>query len=769
MVGLAGFQLSHGYTKLEPLLYLQGLVVELVPFLLTAVLAFFLQVVLDHRLAGYLVMIVYLVGRGALGALHFDHHLYRYAGVPPAPYSDLNGWGHFRAPLAWFSLYWSLAAALLLCLAYAAYVRGGDRSRKQRWAEARRRLRGNAGRLAAVCLAAFAAVGGFVFWNTNVRNEYVPSDEAVRRQAEYERRYAQHRDVPQPRVTAVKTSVDIFPAERRARIAGTYRLVNRTEAPMAALHVGLSPRMVRRRYDLPPHRVEVDDRRLGHSIYALESPLLPGQEMDFGFEVEVVNPGFVNAGPDNSVVENGTFIQSRQFPTLGYVDQREIADPAERRRQGLPSARRKPGADDTKARLRNDLAPDADWLSFEARVSTAADQTAIAPGRLKREWTEGERRHFHYVMDSPIPKFFAFLSARYAVRRDSWNDVAIEVLYHPGHEYNLDRMIDATKKSLAYLTESFSPYQHRLVRIVEFPRYARLAASFPTTIPFSESIGFIARLDGEDAIDYPFYVTAHEVAHQWWGYQVLGADVEGATLLSESMAQYSALMILEREYGPSKMRRFLRYELDRYLSGRGAERVEERPLARVDDQPYIHYSKGSLAFYALQDQIGEATLNAALKRYLASVRFAPPPYTVSRDLLAFVSEATPKEKQPLLEDLFSHITLFDNRVTEATSRPLADGRHQVTLVARARKLRADGQGVETEAPLDDWIDVGVFGARSGTADEAVLYLQKHHLTGPELQVELTVDALPARAGLDPYHKLIDRAPDDNVRAVTRAR
>jgi ABC-type transport system involved in multi-copper enzyme maturation permease subunit len=764
MVGLAGFQLAHGYTKLEPLLYLQGLVVELVPFLLTAALALFIQVVLDHKLAGYVVMILYLVSRGALSALHFDHNLYQYAGVPQAAYSDLNGWGHFTAPFFWFSLYWSLGAGVLLCLTYGAYVRGGDRSRAWRWAEARRRLRGTAGRLAAALALAFLFVGAFVFWNTNVRNEYVPSDEAVRRQAEYERLYVRYRDLPQPRITAVKTEVDIFPAERRARLGGTYRLVNRTAEPIASLHVNLPPRIVRHRYDLPPHRVRVDDRKLGHAIYELESPLLPGQEIVFGFEIEIRNPGFVNAGPDNSVVENGTLIQSRHFPSLGYVDHREIADPAERRRQGLPPARRKPSADDPKARLRNDLAPDADWLDFEARVSTSADQIAIAPGALQREWTEGGRRFFHYVMESPIPKFFAFLSGRYAVRRDKWKGVAIEVYHHPGHEYNLDRMIDATRKSLDYLTENFSPYQHRLVRIVEFPRYVRLAASFPTTIPFSESIGFIARLDGEDAIDYPFYVTAHEVAHQWWGYQVLGADVQGATLLSESMAQYSALMIMEREYGPEKMRRFLRYELDRYLSGRGAERVEEVPLERVEDQPYIHYSKGSLAFYALKDQIGEEALNATLKRYVASVRFAPPPYTISRDLLAFVAAATPKEKQGLLDDLFSTITLFDNQMVEATSRPLPDGKHQVRLVARTRKLRADGKGVESETPLDDWIDVGVF-ASSREADGPVLYFRKHHVSGRELRLDVTVERPPARAGIDPYNKLIDRTPGDNVRAV----
>ena len=90
-------------------------------------------------------------------------------------------------------------------------------------------------------------------------------------------------------------------------------------------------------------------------------------------------------------------------------------------------------------------------------------------------------------------------------------------------------MIASVKASLDYFTKHFSPYQHRQVRIVEFPRYAAFAQSFPNTIPYSEGIGFIAKVDPDDPddIDYPYYVTAHEVAHQWWAHQIIGADVQG--------------------------------------------------------------------------------------------------------------------------------------------------------------------------------------------------------------------------------------------------
>ena len=122
-------------------------------------------------------------------------------------------------------------------------------------------------------------------------------------------------------------------------------------------------------------------------------------------------------------------------------------------------------------------------------------------------------------------------------------------------------MVKATKASLDYYEENFSPYQFRQLRIMEFPRtYGSFAQSFANTVPFSETIGFIAKVDEDDTygVDYPFSVTSHEVAHQWWAHQVIGADVRGSTLLSESMSEYSSLKVLEKERGKDQMRVFLK-------------------------------------------------------------------------------------------------------------------------------------------------------------------------------------------------------------------
>ena len=130
-------------------------------------------------------------------------------------------------------------------------------------------------------------------------------------------------------------------------------------------------------------------------------------------------------------------------------------------------------------------------------------------------------------MDAPIWPYVSFQSARYAVANDRWNDVALQVFYHPPHDFNVARMIEASKKSLDYFTREFSPYQYQQFRILEFPAYETFAQSFPNTIPYSEGIGFIADLTDDKYIDYVFYVTAHELAHQWWGHQIVGRRAQG--------------------------------------------------------------------------------------------------------------------------------------------------------------------------------------------------------------------------------------------------
>lgn len=215
--------------------------------------------------------------------------------------------------------------------------------------------------------------------------------------------------------------------------------------------------------------------------------------------------------------------------------------------------------------------------------------------------------------------------------RKKWNGIDLEVYYDKEHAYNVPNMLNSMQKSLEYYTANFGPYYHKQCRIIEFPRYADFAQAFPGTMPFSEGIGFIIDLRDvtKDDIDQVFYVVAHEMGHQYWAHQVTGANMQGSEMMSEGFAQYSALMVMEKEYGKNKMKKFLEYEMNSYLRGRSSEFEGENPLMKTESQQYIHYNKASIVMYYLKEMIGEKNVNQALKNLVTSYAYKNPPYPTS--------------------------------------------------------------------------------------------------------------------------------------------
>lgn len=763
-------QLGRGYTSIEPLLYLKTLALGSVLYVLMGGMALALQVLSNNKFLGYALLMLVLIGQSVLSMLDYTQNLYTFGGWPNAPYSDMNGFGHFLPGQLWFQGYWGVFLLALLLLYSAFWPRGVGHGLRRRVRLALRRLRSPTGAALAVTLLGFAAVGGWLYWSTNVHNSFLSPEQQLDLQARYERDYRKYKDLPQPRIIAVDNHVDLHPETQSVLIDATWTVRNTHSTPISEVHIGMQGRTGDRslvQVDLGGQTLTLHDIPAGYRIYRLHTPVQPGQERVFRFRVDQHPHGLTAEQAQTELVANGSFFNNTLLPWFGYNPRTEISDRNDRRKRGLGEPTRMPKLEDQAARANTYVSDDADWLDFASTVCTAPDQIALAPGYLQQEFQRNGRRCFRYVMDRPMLNFYAYLSARWQVRKARYKDIPIEIYYDPKHPYNVQRMIESVQKSLAYYEANFSPYQHHQVRIIEFPGYARFAQSFANTIPYAESIGFIADLRDKNDIDYVFYVTAHEVAHQWWAHQVIGANVQGATMLSESLAQYSALMVMEREYGRSHMRRFLKYELDRYLEGRGGESIEELPLYRVEDQQYIHYRKGSLAFYRLREEIGEQALNRALQRFLAAKAFEQPPYTTSAELLQTIRAEAPPDQQGLITDLFEKITFYDNRVVSAQARKRPDGRYEVTVQTHAAKLQADGKGKEHAVPLDDWIEVAIYGVpASENAPAPVLALQRQHVTSTAPSFTMTVDRLPIEAGFDPDNKLIDRVPADNRKPVT---
>jgi ABC-2 type transport system permease protein len=528
-------------------------------------------------------------------------------------------------------------------------------------------------------------------------------------------------------------------------------------------------------FDRPSHQLSSSPRDL-YTIYAFDQPLAPGEKVNLTFNTGRTPRGFMDGSERPELAYSGTFFDASYFPSIGYTSRMEITDPRRRREEHLGPVSELPHRGDPAGSRTNLFTQDSDWISFHTVVSTSEDQIALAPGYPQRDWIQNGRHYYEYNMgDVRILDFFAYVSARYNVQRQVYNGVAgpvsIEVYSAPAHPYDVDDMVASTKAGLAYYEKNFSPYQFRQFRILEFPRYRTFAQSFPNTVPFSE-FGFIGRVQNpEDDIDLTYFVTAHELAHQWWSHQLIGARAEGSNMMSESLAEYSALRVMQKKYGDDQMRKFLRHELDGYLRGRSQESRHEPPLALVQREPYVWYQKGSLVLYALSDYIGEDKLNLALHNFLLQYRYKNAdnsqsgPYPDTRQLVAALRAQTPPELQYYIMDAFESIVLYDNKGLSATVSELPGKKYKVTLTVQARKLKSDGNGVETPMPLNDYIDIGLF---TGKKDhEKALYLKKEKFTQQKQTFEILVDQMPARGGIDPQNKLIDRVADDNMIDTTK--
>jgi hypothetical protein len=703
------------------------------------------------------------------GPLNVATNLVQFAGTPNVVHSDLFGDAPYRAAWTWYAFYWLLFCGLLAVLTVMFWPRG----KQDRWAGRRRnaaqRFHGGWITATLICALAFASTGGWIWYNTAVVNRVVGPKTLQRRQAEYEKAYKQYENTPQPRVRGVKYAIDVYPESRNIVMRGEQTIQNPFAQSVGEIHFTIDPNYATD-IDIPGTSLIQDDQKLYYRMYRFDSPLQPNEIRTMHFTVKSKNRGFENDLSTVELVQNGTFFNNTIGPVIGYEPQRQLSDPNDRKKFGLKEI-------DLMPRLERNCTDDcretylgghSDWVDVQTVISTAPDQLAIAPGSLLRQWEENGRRYFEYKLDHQSLNFYSFMSARYDVAREDWNGIKLEVYYDRQHPWNVPRMMNSLKKSLDYYTKNFGPYFHKEARIIEFPRVARFAQAFPGTMPYSESIGFIANINKPDDIDFVFYVVAHEMGHQWWAHQVIGARMEGATLLSETMAQYSALMVMEKEYGRDAMRKFLKYEMDNYLRSRGAERLKERPLLTVEaNQGYIHYRKGSVVLYYLKEMIGEEAVNRALRKVIQQYAYAQPPYPTSYALVDALREQAPPELQYLIKDLFEDITIFSNRTLDATAHPRADGKYDVTVKVEARKYKADAKGNETEVPINDYIEIGAFakpakGKKYGDA----LHRERVHITQNESQFTFVTDSWPEKAGIDPFVLLIDRVPDDNTKSVS---
>jgi ABC-type transport system involved in multi-copper enzyme maturation permease subunit len=755
--GMATQALNH-YYDFEPGQYVEMLFgLQLAEYVLFAVLVFLVHTAVNQKYLGLLVSLLAYLWLVVAPFLGVEHKLLVYSASPEWSFTDMRGFGGTIGPWAWFKLYWAAWALFLAVAARLLWVRGRESGLGARMLIARLRLTGATLGVAGMAVGLIVILGGFIAYNTNVLNEYVTDDELVQRRADYERQYGKYEGIPQPVRAATNLRIEIHPRRRAATIHGSYRLVNRAAVPIDSVHVEpafyVSTRVT---FDRAFSQVVADDK-LGHDIYALKEPLQPGDSLTLDFDVQLERRGFRNTGTRASgagiaILENGTYFTSGALPVIGYQPLRELWSAEDRRKFGLPRQVTLPPPADIDPSVAAGAA-----ATFEAIVGTDGDQVAVAPGELRRSWSEGARRYFQYASDVPIVGMDVFFSSRYAVHRERWNGVDVQVFLHPGHAKHRDRLLRSVRASLDYYSAQFGPYPYRFLQVVEQPGdFLGMGVDGSGVVTGGE--GFFLLDPKGDGFDMIFEVAAHEMGHQWWGVQLKPAFAEGGGVISESLAWYSAMQLVKHVKGREALRRFMKFMRE---PNPWPQIRTGLPLLRAMD-PWANYRKGPYAMHALSEYVGEAQVNRAL-RTLVEKKVSSLATTL--DMYRELQAVTPDSIEPLLHDLFEVNAFWTFDTKRATAVRTQTGAWQVTFDVEARKVVVDSAGKETEVPMNEWVELGVFAAAEpGEALGKPLYVEKHRIRSGRQTITVTASEKPARGGIDPYN-LLDWDEGDNIEAI----
>lgn len=777
------YQFSHGVYHIDWSHYfLQLFVFDIFDSMCLAVLSMFFQIIINNKFIAYFVSSILIVAESFIKEwIDISSNLFSISpSLPGDVFSDFYGYGIYKTSTFAFMGYWILIYSIIAYISYLLFVRGKMNTVKERWAELRNRFR--VSKFGFIGLFFITLLyGGFMYYQTKMVNTYFSKKETLERNAYYEKNFKKLENYPAPKVVHLDYKINLYPKNRKYDVTAKMHLVSTSDTIIDKIYIN---------NDLSfPYDIKISGAKLIASdkkstvdfqTYQFEKPLHRGDSITIDYVYKEFYQGIENEIKNKRLLTNGTFLDFGSFtPMIGYQNDLEIGDKSDREKYKLPvKAEGMPELERNCSKKCNKdyIGGMSDWATIHTVISTSDDQTAIAPGTMMKNWKENDRNYFEYNLSQPSKFFFSIVSGTFEVMRDTTRGVKCEVYYLAEHKYNVAEMMKALKKSIAYYSDHFGKYYHTEARIIEFPQFSGFAQAFPGTMPYSEGIGFTANLvENPKDINGIFHVVAHEMAHQWWAHQVTGAKMQGATVLSESLAEYSSLKLLDREYGLDMTTKFLKESNNGYIFSRAQETKKESALFQVDNQDYIHYQKGSVVLYAIQQLLGESKMNQALQNIIHKYAYQNPPYPTSYALLDEIYALTPDSLKETVKDGLERIIIFHTDIKSAKTKQLADKSYETTLdfsliknsidpnAKQSQKIKDIAIGQSKEAPIRDYFDIGLY----QKSDDKIRYgtkisVQGFYLTKKDNSIKIVSKVKPDKIVLDPYFLHIHKDPEDNI-------
>ena len=747
------FQLSQQYYNIDLFIYLSLYYYAGVPILLITLLTLFLQRFATTKSLGLLFGFGVFFANIFVKAAIFEHPLISFAYRPQFIFSDMTEAHYHLDALHWYNAYWVSFALILAVLTVKMWQRGISTVNQ------------SIGRMGVATLSVAAigmlVSGSYIYSQVNIEHDFVTTEQRFDQQEQYEKRYQSFKNMAVPTVTDITADVDIFPKERSYHVKGRYQFENKTVQMIDKLLVSVvSSGAIDAELTLEGASLIEFDEVNNQYIYQFNTPLLPNAIGGLSFNYVITHSPFVELDGEHYVTEKGSYIELEDvIPQFGYDSRLAINSEREREKRKLASML-------YPAPTRNDQKIADDWVNFETTVSTSADQSVVAVGKLENSWKEGDRNYFYYKSNGKINTQFAYVSAEFTEHKKYHKGVDITIYHHPKHDKDNALVNHALTHTMDYFSKNFKSYENDYFTVAELP-YFSSNQSFGSAQP-GVYLGVENRffnLNNEGAEVNPLLRgVSHEFAHQYWGNYIEPNYIGGYAILTETLCKYTELVMARQLYGEYAANEEVHLSIDRYLNMRSHNPRIENPLYAAGFEPFLYYAKGKQVMHAMLGLLGEEKINLALKGLLTSHGYPKKP--TSLDLLdAFYGVANEKQKL-IIDDMFKRVVFHDFEIHSAETAINDEGLYATEIDVSTLKLVLD-QKTNQEMPelINDAIEIGLYSGFPEVDNSNMLTLTKLQFNSDRSVVTVYSTEKPQYVQIDPNRYRIDRAVANNVMEI----
>ncbi|NVK54316.1 MAG: hypothetical protein HWE26_01770 [Alteromonadaceae bacterium] len=631
--------------------YLFTLVVSGLPILLFGYLCIAIHHLLRSPIkAGSVCLLLLFVKFTPLPALAgVSHPLLDIAGTPLQPADHLIDFGRSMHTFwPYFSL-WAVITLSLLIIASLLTHRGTGFT-LHHWRQMP--LRGW------VCLSvAVVALSDFHLALKQEKPYMTPDARQVLR-ANYEKRYGDWAQRAQPVITHIDATVDFYPGQRYATLAFTLQLTNTSQELITDVLIGSHYQFVPERITLQQAKLVSQDSDLNQQIFALNSPLRPGDSVQLQANIHVNGLNMWLPSTHQILLNEFSYLRGIPLlPNVGFVQQFTLRDETLRTELDLPPLSLP--APTEFATTNPDTDPGSHPITLRSVVSTPIGQQGLTQGQLVRSWQQDNRWYREYVTQHPIRKIPVWLATTAVSSTETLTVAAQSIKLNfinltAGRTHNTpvgneEVHTQAVSDTLEWFTQHLTPYPYQQLSVVFTPEFGPGGYALPQVILLSHRLAMRATPSVDAGFDQRYRRMVHETAHQWFGHTIgYGVNADGSFLI-ESLAKYAELVIIEQRFGKAAMQALVDYERRRYQHYLRGNLTATTAIIDATSSADV-YSRATLVFARLRELVGDETILLVLKQLLE--RNEPGAKSVtSLDFVTQLNASTAPDHHPEIKEL----------------------------------------------------------------------------------------------------------------------